>query len=232
MDICKSCGSELNGSDICPSCGAKASGDNAVSAQDRRSGKGFIKMAVFIVIIAVCYFLFFGGRGYETTAKQYVNAIRNGDAKKIVSLLPQKYSDYIAKYKFGGSKGDYIKNRQELLDDLKKTLSDKDIKITDVKFKIDDKYVADKEDLKSVRKLRKLGTAKKAMNLDIELTVKIDGEEKYASFDLILVKLGRSWYVYDSYSPDGFAGFAEFKSFSDMAEEDSETPEEAMDKEG
>ena len=146
MEFCKSCGSELNGSDICPNCGAKTveAGNNTVPNLEKRSRKGYIKMAVVIVIIAACYFLFFGGRGYETTAKQYVNAIRKGDAKKIVSLLPQKYSDYIAKYKFDGDKKEYIENRQGLLDDLKEALSDNDIKITDVKFEIDDKYVADK----------------------------------------------------------------------------------------
>ena len=228
MDICKNCGSELNGAEVCQKCGTKVAEEvnDSVSDMERRNIKGFIKMIVAIVIIAACYFFFFGGRGYETTAKQYVNAIRKGDASKIVSLLPKKYSDYVVKYKFDGDKGDYIDNRQELLDNLKDTLSDNDIEITDIKFKIDDRYVADKDDLKSIRKLRKLGTTKKAMSLDIELTAKVDDEEKYASFDLILVKLGRSWYVYDSYSPDGFAGLEAFKSFCNQTETATEIPGE------
>jgi len=228
MDICKSCGSELNGSDICPNCGAKAvqEGNNTVPAPEKRSGKGFIKLAVAIVLVAVCYFLFFGGRGYETTAKQYVNAIRKGDAKKIVSLLPKKYSNYIVKYRFDGDKSDFIDNRQVLLDDLKDAFSENDIEITDVKFEIDDKYVFDKDDLKEIRELKKLGAAKKAMRVNVELTLKIDDEEKYASFDLILVKFGRSWYVYDTYSPDGFTGFNAFKSFCDKVEEPVQTTEE------
>lgn len=214
MEICKKCGSELSDSGFCTKCGAGVADEesNAVSDREKKKGKSFIKSIVVVAIIVACYIVFFGGRGYRTTVQQYVNAIKNGNASKIVSLLPTKYADHIIRNNFKGDRQDFIDSRQMLLDELQEQFSAKNIDITKVKYSIDDKYSFDKDDLKAVKQKRKMGSAKKAMKVDIELSANVNGKEKYASFGLILVKFGRSWYVYDTGAADGIAGLDAFQA--------------------
>lgn len=210
MDFCTKCGSELDGSDICPKCGAKvekeAAAESSTAPSADKGNKGIIKAIVAIVIIVACCFILFGGRSYKSAVKDYINAYKKGDAKKIVSLMPEKYVNHMIKYGYEGDKEKLIEELKDSWeDDIKGKFEDKDVDINKVKFEIDDKHVYEKDDLRALRKEEKMGAVKKAIRADVEFSVKDDaGDMKYSSADVMLVKIGRSWYVV----PNGEVGDA------------------------
>ena len=159
------------------------------------------RIAIFIVILIA--FFAFGNRGYKTTVKQYVAASMNGNGRKVVSLMPKNYITSAI------SQGEY-RNKREMIKDYN-TILEQNIDSFDNSFgkkwkytyKITDVYKYTKSDIEGFITISNYGylfsKAKAMKEVSYELKVYGNGYESTTTEKLLLVKLGRKWYVADAY---------------------------------
>ena len=201
MEFCTNCGSELNGAAFCTNCGAKvesapatATGNNALLEKFNENKNLIIAgaAALLVIIIAIIAFASCSG-GYKSTLKAYMNAYKKGDAKRIVELMPEKL------VKKMGGKSDVEDRIEESLDYQLDNLEDNDGDIKKMSYKISDVDKMDADDIKDLNREIKnyWGTKldiKQAYEVEVEVTIPIDGDKETEDFEVTLVKIGRKWY--------------------------------------
>ena len=207
---CGHCGAaNPDGSAFCKQCGAKLASTKLVttsnSSQKRVAAKssnqnrtvGIIAVAAVAVIVLVLGILLFGGRSYKSTVKQYINATFDGNAKKIVQLIPKKVVNTAI--------DDYFDDRDELIEEMDEsleyaldwfdTLYGEDWRVS---YKIIDADDITGKSLKSVKDEYEDEYDVKvtaAMKVEVELTIKYDGDETTQTMNIRLIKVGSSWYI-------------------------------------
>lgn len=144
-----------------------------------------------LALIITCFFIF-GGRSYKATVKDYFKAMETADAKLMMELLPDDMIKSIMKDE-DMTKKEMTEELQDMLDYMFRG-ADK-IKIT---YEITDTEEVDKDDLKDLKEEYKDEydiKVKDAMIVEVEVTVKVDGEKTTEDVDLYLIKVGGSWYL-------------------------------------
>ena len=214
MELCEKCGAELNENGVCPKCSEEATisaketetaieekpeaAPEAPASKPSTSDTGVIKRviaALAALALIVCCFLL-TGRSAKSTAKQYVKAALNGNAKKIVKLLPKDEIKFMLDVNFDGDKGKMYDEIEKSTGFLKKALEAQNIKPSDVKIKVKDVEDMNNDELKAAKiKLHNI-KIKKGKKVKLELT--IPGEDDKQELTIDTVKLGRKWYVSES----------------------------------
>ncbi len=216
--FCPQCGAQnADGSRFCGKCGEPMNPVNSGSnlpVVTRSSGKPassvvtdvltFLKANVKLVgivagaLAAILLFsLLFGGRGYKKTVNKFMDSVLDMDAKGMVAMLPDEVLD-AALEEEGYSKKDMKKLIAQLQEELDSAMSYMnmmgDLKI---KYKIVDAEDVSGEDLAYLKEMySELGVkVSAAKEVEVELSVKVLGMTQTETLELVVIKIGRSWYI-------------------------------------
>lgn len=196
---CKNCGCRLNAPKKAP---ANVKTPVAVSKRKRQQDNkkvGMIAVAISAAIVLIILFALFGGRGYKSTVKQFVNAQFEVDAETIFKLIPDKMIDYML-----DEEGYDEDELDELIDEANDEIQDQLDSINrylgedwEVTYEILSAENLEKEDLKELKEDYedidiKVSAAK---TVEVELTVKAGETETSNSLDVSLIKVGNTWYL-------------------------------------
>lgn len=204
--FCGKCGANnTEGATFCKSCGEKLG--EAVSAELSGSKKnnnkviGIVAVSVLAVVIVVCFAVFAGGRSYKATIEDLITSTFEIDARTIISLIPEEAIEY-ALDKEDMSKRELI---EEIDYQLEKSVKQYDryfdnweysYEITEVVDTTGKKLKGIKEDYKDELDI----AVKAAKNVTVETKITADDDfENTNSMELLLIKVGNSWYL-DVYS--------------------------------
>lgn len=203
MKYCTNCGKELDDEKFCTKCGAKVETSPEIKnltkiSNHRKTGKAAPPIVILAVVaIVVSVFCIFGGRSYKSLVKSYVDASMKGDAKKLVSLLPEGRVQYMIENWYDDEDA-IIEDLQEDLDDslnqVKKMLGNNykvSYSILDERDYNGSEFAEFKEDYLNDYNT-KISAAKE---LTIELVVFAKGRESSKKVTFTAIKVGRSWYI-------------------------------------
>ena len=164
--------------------------------------KPFVHIAVFLLLVLGLLWLLFGGRGYKATVKQYVDATMDGNARKIVSLMPADYVRTAVEYGEYRNKADIIDDLQMVLNQTNNTYDEYFGNRWKCEYRIEDtyRYSRDEKDLyfyyndyagieDSVLKI---------MEVTYSFEVSGDGNHSGSTETLLLYRIGRKWYIGDT----------------------------------
>lgn len=206
--FCRNCGKQIPDRAVfCPECGAKQNitGNGVQLEKPGASGDkkhisnktiGIIVVALIAAAVIALSFLCFGGRSYKKVVNDMITASIDGDAKTIFYLMPKNVRKAILE------EGDF-KNDQEAIASMSDYLSsysglitgmNVDHKITKVrnldKAEIDE--IIDDYEIMEIENFH----IRAAKEVEVELSVSSgSGESKVGTMDLVIIKLGRSWYI-------------------------------------
>ncbi len=138
-----------------------------------------------------------GGSGYKSVVGNYVEAMNDCDAEKILEAMPKEYIDYLEDQ--GMDKDDLIDELEYYLELMIEELEDEygdDIKIS---YKITEDKKMDKDDLEDLQDeyddMDLDIEIKEARELEIELTIKGDDDKDDDDLDLVVIKVDGEWYL-------------------------------------
>ena len=138
-----------------------------------------------------------GVRSFEALVEKYVEASLNGDAEKIVSLMPESLVEVVAEEEFDGDKEDMIYECEDMLDDVVDMLEEYDVDLKTITYEITDVEDMDNDDIDDIedeyRKARL--DIKEGKYIEVELCIPIEGEERTNSIYFEVVKIGSYWYL-------------------------------------
>lgn len=177
---------------------------NAVSPEAAQKKKhrriGVIAVIVAVVLIAGLVTLgvfLFGGRSYKSTVKQFMKAWEEQDAEVIIELMPEEALDTMME-------NDGFDSLEEAVEDLQEELDaevehyDEEYGDWDISWKIIKEKDCSKSKMKEIQEgFEKQGVddITEAKIVTVEGTLKYDEEEKTSELDVVVVKIGRSWYL-------------------------------------
>ncbi len=145
-----------------------------------------------VVCLAAC-----GGSGYKSLVGDYVEAMNDCDAEKMLDALPKEYIDYMEDQ--GIDEDDLIDELEYYLELMFEELEDEygdDIKIT---YKITENKKMDKDDLEDLQdeydEMDYDIDIEEARELEVELTIKGDDDKDTDDLDLIIIKVDGEWYM-------------------------------------
>lgn len=203
MKYCTNCGNELHGEKFCTKCGTKIGIDVApevvtplpVKKEKKFLGKFIAILVVFGIVITG--FILFTSRSYEGLVKDYVKATINGDAEKIVSLMPDSLVDYIAEEEYDGDKKEMIYDLEDKFDDMVEQLEDYGVDLKTISYEILEVEEMDEDEVDDLcdEYRRAELKIKEGKELKVELKIPMDGQERTNSIYIDVVKIGRSWYL-------------------------------------
>lgn len=198
--FCRNCGAQnKDDATFCQSCGAPLSSAGGESASMARPAKRpniiLIGGIAVIVVVVVALFMLMGGRSEKDVVKKLVNGFSKGDAKAIVSLIPEKVVDELCDDQ-DMTKKELINDLDDELDDMLDTANDRYDKWS-ISYKILD---TDKLEGKKLRNIKNDYEdidvkVKEAKILSVKLTLKADGDTENTTVDIPVIKVGKSWYL-------------------------------------
>jgi len=202
--ICTNCGAQnASGARFCGSCGAKMEPEvKKTPAKTGLSGaQGFLKanrkligMIAAVLAVVLLFSMVFGGRGYKKTVNKFMDSLLDMDAKGMIEMMPDKLLKTLMEEE-GYTKKELIEELQdeldygmsymEMIDDLK------------LKHKIVGAEDMSKEDLRYLKDMySEIGIKVSAAKVvEVELTVKAMGMTQSETLELMVIKIGRSWYI-------------------------------------
>lgn len=203
MRYCTNCGNELHGEKFCTKCGTKTGIDVApevVTPLPVKKEKKFIGKLIMVLAllgISITAFMLLTSRSYEALVKDYVKATMNGDAEKIVSLMPDSLVDYIAEKEYEGDKKEMIFDLEDELDGMVEQLEDYGVDLKTISYEILEVEEMDEDEIDDLcdEYRRAELKIKEGKELKVELKIPMDGQERTNSIYIDVVKIGRSWYL-------------------------------------
>ena len=201
--FCGMCGAEnKEGAKFCEKCGApinKGQKRDEINATNQNKKVGMIAVAVLAVVIVVALFSLFGGRGYESTVKEYFNATMDGDAKAVVNLIPKKVMEKELKNEgYDEDEMDmFIEEGEKQLQDTLDSIEDamgKDWKMTYEIKETEDVTGRELKEIKDDYEGYDIDVSE-AKKVEVEMKVKAKENENSHTVRLHLIKIGRSWYL-------------------------------------
>lgn len=208
--FCGKCGAQnADNAEFCAQCGEKlkkitptATETETISVpnqNDKNRKVGMIAVAVAIVAVIIICVTLFGGRGYKSTVKKFIDAMNDADAEAMVELMPEGVVDYALEQ--SGYYSDDLDYLIEVLDEsLEDTMDSLDSYLGEdweISYEILDTDNIKGDDLDTLKDEYEEFDVKvsAAKDVEIKLTVKADETESSNSINLTLIKVGRSWYL-------------------------------------
>ncbi len=154
-------------------------------------------LCVLFILILMLSCASCGASSYERVVDTYIQASFEGDAKKILSLMPDSFVDCVVEEEFEGDKEEMIYELEDMLDELVDMLEEYEIDLKTISYEI--VYVQDMEfdDIDDIEdEYRKADLdIKEGKEVKVELKIPINGEERTNSMYIDIVKIGTSWYL-------------------------------------
>lgn len=166
--------------------------------QSKNRKVGIIAIAAAAVVVIGLLFALLGGRSEKATIKKYINGTFDGNAKALISVVPDKALK-VALEDEDMTKKELIEELDEELEYVQESLDrymgegwKVTYKIKEIKKIKGDDLEEIQDDYKDEYKV-KVSAAKVAK---VELTIKTkDGDKETSDMKIYLVKIGRSWYI-------------------------------------
>lgn len=210
MKFCNQCGAELTDEVIfCYQCGAKA--DNAeniinteypqqsIYKEKRKNRLIPVLAAILIIATVITGVICFSGRSKEKVVKDFVDGITTGNVKKVMSLMPDEMFDRIADEEFDGDRDAMLRDGEESMNEMLKSLKDKGATLKDTTYEIlSEKDMDDKMKGKVIKAYDGVyADMTEGKILEVRINIPISGKKDGypMDMDLYVVKLGRSWYM-------------------------------------
>ena len=155
------------------------------------------KILIIAIAAVILIIIFGGGRSAENAAKDYVEAMLDGNAKKAVSLM----SDITIEKSNYATKKLLIHAMEEKLEAAREGYKDKYGDRWKYKVKVIDSYDADLSDIEDYIENIELGDSVSGKMKDVAITVTHKGSgwfnDKEGSEEMVIrcIKQGRKWYV-------------------------------------
>lgn len=213
--ICANCGSQNpDGSAKCAVCGASLAqeeketspGKTGFSGLNRNKLTGYAIIAAVLLVVIILLIVIFSGRSDKSTLKQYVNAVFDLNAKKIVALYPKAtIENYAETEEISKSEAkeeiiDSLQDRLDRLEDYYDEVDVEEIRGLSVEIRHEDNYTS-KEIRKYNENLEEQDInmkIKDAKVVEIKVSGKQDGDKfKFRVDGILMVKVGSSWYLID-----------------------------------
>lgn len=204
---CKLCGAQLpEGAGFCQSCGKAVeleSNGSIPNCKDvAKSAKTSIGPKLVVVVVlasAVLAWLLFGGRGYKATLKQYVDATMDGNAKKIVSLMPKDYVRASIRSGEYDSKADIVDDIDEILDYTVELYEECFGKRMKYDYNIVNVYKYTADEMEQYFYYYDYGNISGKVDAVMEVTysLELSGNDQSSSTSetVVMYKIGRNWYI-------------------------------------
>lgn len=209
--FCGKCGAQnLENATFCKECGAPLNSTSSISTgsdeknvqTNQAAGKknqtiGIAAVAAAAIVAIIIVISLFGGRGYKSAARKFVDAAFTANGKALVSLFPNAVVKYacededmtkkeLTQY-FTEGLEDYLETVDDYYDNW--NYSQKIAEVEDFSTKELKSLREDYEDEFDVK-------IKAAKTVTIDITITADDDtEVLNSFDIIVIKIGNSWYV-------------------------------------
>lgn len=198
---CSSCGAELKeGAKYCAKCGTSTNqtfpATQKTSSKMRNIPFGVIFAGILIVVVLN---LLFGGRSYKTTIKQYIDATMEGDAKKIVSLMPEEYVEEAIRSGEYENKRELINELDDALKSMTELFEESFGKRMRYSHEINSVYTYTKDEMDMYLYHFDYGNisdkVKEIKEIEYSLNISGSGNSGNTSETLLLYKIGRNWYI-------------------------------------
>lgn len=195
--FCSQCGAEIkNDAKFCPACGARQKAEDEGKANRKRKTSRFTAAVIIIVVLAVVV-MTLGSRSYKKVVDGYVNATFDGEADKIINLIPDKALDYALEANGYATKSAFSQEAQSMLDqqiqNIQYLLGD-DWKVSYEIQDVSDVKGSDLEDTKDFYSDIKVKVSA-AKIADVKLTIEGGDYKQDTSMDIAMIKVGHSWYL-------------------------------------
>lgn len=159
--------------------------------------KKVIAIGAAVVAVLIILLIAFSGRSAKSTVKKYIQASLSGEVEKIMKLIPEEaLNTALYESKMDEDEAmEYIENKYSQMYDQLNELMDDDWKYS---FKIVDEDDASKKELREIQEDYEDNcdlTVKAAKMIEVELTIKFDGNKGTAKMKIPVVKIGSSWYL-------------------------------------
>ena len=147
---------------------------------------------VIILVISVVIFLF-TGRSYEKVIDEYMKAALDGDAEKVMSLMPKEDVEFLALVNYDGEEDELFYEMQDELSSLASELESKHIDKDKIRYTIEEELDMDVDSL--IKAMNDEGidlNIKEAKSVSIKVRIPTLGSKEVM---LTVGKVGRSWYI-------------------------------------
>lgn len=223
--ICKNCGTELGDEFvICTNCGADVSEVESAEVEKKdiaeevtekindvaeklKGDKKLLGIAiggvVALVVVIALLFTFVFGSGYKKAIDNYIKFMGEGNAKVISKMIPADALKYLEDEE-DFDLDEYKEQYEEMYESRLESLEDEYGKNIRFSYKVTDKDELSEKKLNALRDNLKDNydiakkDVKKAYEVELELTIKGKDDKDTNDAELIVVKIGGSWYVCSS----------------------------------
>lgn len=193
---CSACGAPLNKAAVPPT------NDRESVPEKHLAGKRnriiiIVAALASVLVLAIVLITVLGGGSYKSTIKKYIDATFEGDGTAVLALIPDEVVEAIC--------DNYGLSREAVTEDYSSRLQlfikgfDYEFEKWDYSFDILNVEDYSKKDLESLCEHYEAFydlTIDAAKTVTIEFSIKANGEKKPAnSFDMVVIKIGRSWYL-------------------------------------
>lgn len=213
--FCTNCGNMLEeGVDVCSKCGAKVDAEPKAAVKTKIDPVAWFKGldqtvryitlgVVGVLVLAIVLISAFSGGGYTKPLDNFFDGAFGADVDKLLKAMPEEVVEEI-------EDSDYmdIDDLEDMLDELLEEMEDEYGKRVKVSYKVEDKKElsekkldALKDELKDSYGISKKDV-KKAMELELEVTIKGSEDKDSNDMEVVVVKIGGKWYM----SPDSLYG--------------------------
>lgn len=202
--FCGKCGAEnLDGAVFCKECGATLNGREATvspaSTGKRNKKIGILAVVVVAVVVILLLAVLLGGRSYQETVDEYVDAQLSANMGAVMELVPDEVIDYMLARE-GYSQEDFDTMLAEATEDVREQLDAYDDHFGadwEVSYQILRVVEANEEELAELQAYYDAIGVKvsDAKTVEVELTIQGSQSKMSNTMDIDVMKSGRSWYL-------------------------------------
>ena len=137
------------------------------------------------------------GNSPEKVAEGAYKAMLKGDAKKLLSYMPDKFVDYILEEEFDGDKDEMLDSLEEVFEYINEFYEENDVDAKDIKVKATDVEDMDEDEIDDLNADYEDCDIKikDAKIVEIEVTYEMDGDEETDEEEITVIKVGSKWYI-------------------------------------
>jgi len=161
--------------------------------------------AVAVIIVLIIIISSASGAGWKSALNNYIDVTIHGKVEKIEKLAPKEYWDY-REDETDRDLDDIKDDFEDNVDDLLDRLEDEYGKRIKVSYKVEDKKTLSKHKLEKIADALndqydiKESSVKKAIEVELEMTIKGSEDDDDDEVEFTFVKIGSKWYMISYYS--------------------------------
>ena len=156
---------------------------------------GAVAAGVALVLVIVLLFSIFGGNSPEAAAEKFVDAMFEGDAGEIMDLIPDELLEYMADEE-DLDMDEMEENLQDGLDDMQEYYEEYDIEYKGCEVKkVKDMKKSQFRDLQDEYEDEFDMEVEDAKIVKVKVTIEQDGDKDSNTMEIIVIKVGGSYYV-------------------------------------